>query len=119
MSMKFNELTLKPTKNLDVLTAFGVLGIIALIILPIPTGLLDVLLTFNISLSVIILVLSMFTTNVLQLSVFPTLLLVTTLFRLGLSITATRLILSQGYAGAVVEAFGVFVTGDNLVVGAI
>ena len=61
----------------------------------------------------------MFTTEVLDFSVFPSLLLVTTLFRLGLNISATRLILSEGYAGKVIESFGVFVTGENYIVGAI
>ncbi|NLH57909.1 MAG: FHIPEP family type III secretion protein, partial [Clostridiales bacterium] len=107
------------TKHIDVVIALGILGIVILIILPIPTGLLDILLTFNITLSVIILLLAMFTTQILQFSIFPTLLLVTTLFRLGLNISSTRLILSQGYAGQVVGAFGSFVTGDNYVVGAI
>lgn len=107
------------TKHIDVVIALGILGIVILIILPIPTGFLDILLTFNITLSVIILLLAMFTTQILQFSIFPTLLLVTTLFRLGLNISSTRLILSQGYAGQVVGAFGSFVTGDNYVVGAI
>ncbi|HZK34565.1 MAG TPA: FHIPEP family type III secretion protein, partial [Bacillota bacterium] len=107
------------SKHMDTMVAFGILGIIVLIVIPIPTGLLDVLLTFSITLSVIILLLSMFTTEILQLSIFPTLLLITTLLRLGLNISSTRLILSQRFAGRVVEAFGGFVTGDNYVVGAI
>lgn len=119
MSVRTKEHYLKPADYLDVLTAFGVLGIITLIILPIPAGVLDMLLTINITLSVVVLLLSMFTKEVLQFSVFPTLLLVTTLFRLGLNISSTRLILSKGYAGKVVESFGVFATGDNYIVGAI
>lgn len=119
MSMNIKQLYHKPTKYIDVLIAFGVLGIITLIILPVPTFLLDILLTLNITLSVIILLISMFTTEVLEFSVFPSLLLVTTLFRLGLNISATRLILRDGYAGQVVESFGVFATGDNYIVGAI
>src|SRR5690554_695467 len=119
MSMDIKQLYNKPTKYIDVLIAFGILGIITLIILPIPTGLLDLLLTLNITLSIIILLLSMFTTEILQFSVFPTLLLVTTLFRLGLNISSTRLILRDGYAGQVIESFGAFVTGDNYIVGAI
>ena len=71
--------------NMDVVAAFGILGIIAMIVIPISTGLLDILLTFNITFSIIILLLTLFTTDVLQFSVFPTLLLVTTLFRLGLN----------------------------------
>nr|WP_283205571.1 flagellar biosynthesis protein FlhA [Garciella nitratireducens] len=109
----------KVRKNTDIIVAFGVMGIITLIILPISTVLLDILLTFNITLSVIILLLSMFTTDILQFSIFPTLLLITTLFRLGLNISSTRLILSQGNAGQVVEAFGNFVTGGNYIVGGV
>lgn len=105
--------------NMDVLAAVGVLGIIAMIILPISTGLLDILLTFNITFSIIIILLTLFTTEILQFSIFPTLLLVTTLFRLGLNVSSTRLILSQGNAGEVIAAFGNFVTGNNYIVGAI
>src|SRR5690554_2311873 len=96
----------KITNNADALAAFGVISIIAMIILPMPTALLDILLTFNITFSMIILVLTMFTTEILQFSIFPTLLLITTLFRLGLNISSTRLILSQGDAGDVIAAFG-------------
>ena len=112
-----NKFKLK--ENLDVLVAFGVLGIVMMIIIPLPKGILDVLLAFNITLSVVILVITMFTTNVLQMSVFPTLLLVTTLFRLGLNISSTRLILTEADAGAIIEAFGDFVIQGNYVVGII
>lgn len=112
-----NKINLK--KNSDVLVAFGVLGIVLMIIIPLPSALLDVLLAFNITLSALIIMITMFTTNVLQLSVFPTLLLVTTLLRLGLNISSTRLILSQGSAGKIIEAFGNFVIGGNYVVGII
>ena len=74
-------------ENLDVLVAIGVIGIVLMIIIPLPKGVLDVLLALNITLSVVIMLITMFTTNVLQLSVFPTLLLVTTLFRLALNIS--------------------------------
>lgn len=103
----------------DVLVAFGVIGIILMIIIPLPAAVLDVLLALNITISVVIALITMFTTNVLQLSVFPTLLLVTTLFRLGLNISSTRLILSGGEAGAIIAAFGEFVIGGNYVVGII
>ena len=112
-----NKINLK--KNSDVLVAFGVLGIVLMIIIPLPSALLDVLLAFNITLSALIIMITMFTTNVLQLSVFPTLLLVTTLLRLGLNISSTRLILSEGSAGKIIEAFGEFVIGGNYVVGII
>jgi flagellar biosynthesis protein FlhA len=105
--------------NLDILVALGVIGIVLMIIIPLPPALLDVLIAFNITLAVIILLLTMFTTEVLQFSVFPTLLLITTLFRLGLNISSTRLILTEAYAGDIIEAFGEFVVGGNYVVGII
>ncbi|MCM8710984.1 flagellar biosynthesis protein FlhA [Clostridium sp. SYSU_GA19001] len=105
--------------NTDVLVAFLVIGIILMIIIPLPSVLLDFLLAVNITLSIVIILLTMFTTEVLQFSIFPTLLLITTLFRLGLNISSTRLILSQGYAGHIIEAFGSFVVGGNYVVGII
>ena len=112
-----NKFSLK--NNLDVVVAFGVLGIVMMIIIPLPDVLLDILLAFNITLSVVILLITMFTTNVLQMSVFPTLLLVTTLFRLGLNISSTRLILTEADAGSIIEAFGDFVIRGNYVVGII
>ncbi len=106
-------------KNTDVLVAFGVLGIVLMIIIPLPTFILDLLLAFNILISAGILVMTMFTTHVLQFSIFPTLLLITTLLRLGLNISSTRLILSQGDAGEIIAAFGDFVIGGNYIVGII
>lgn len=105
--------------NLDIIVAFGVIGIVLMIIIPLPAGLLDILIAFNITVSIVIILLTMFTTEVLQFSVFPTMLLITTLFRLGLNISSTRLILSQGYAGEIINAFGSFVVGGNYVVGII
>lgn len=105
--------------NLDIFVAFGVICIVMMIIIPLPKMLLDILLAFNITLSIIIIMITMFTTNVLQLSVFPTLLLVTTLFRLGLNISSTRLILTEADAGEIIRAFGDFVVGGNYVVGII
>lgn len=106
-------------ENLDVLVAIGVIGIVLMIIIPLPKGVLDVLLALNITLSVVIMLITMFTTNVLQLSVFPTLLLVTTLFRLALNISSTRLILTEADAGSIITAFGDFVVGGNYAVGII
>ena len=106
-------------ENLDVFVAIGVIGIVLMIIIPLPKGVLDVLLALNITLSVVIMLITMFTTNVLQLSVFPTLLLVTTLFRLALNISSTRLILTEADAGKIITAFGDFVVGGNYVVGII
>lgn len=103
----------------DTIVAFGLIGIVLMIIIPLPPFILDILLAVNITISVMIMLLSMFTTEVLQFSVFPTLLLVTTLFRLALNISSTRLILSEAYAGQIIEAFGSFVIGGNYVVGII
>ncbi|WP_024621254.1 flagellar biosynthesis protein FlhA [Metaclostridioides mangenotii] len=105
--------------QLDIIVALGVMCIILMIIIPLPTFLLDLLLSVNISLSILILLMTLFTKNILELSIFPTMLLITTLFRLGLNMSSTRLILSEGYAGNVIEAFGSFVVGGNYVVGII
>ena len=103
----------------DILAGFGILGIVLMIIIPLPPFVLDILLSVNIAFSVLILLITLFSTNILQLSMFPTILLVSTLFRLGLNISSTRLILGQGYAGNVIESFGSFVVGGNYVVGVI
>lgn len=105
--------------NLDIVIAFGVILIVLMIIIPLPPGILDIFFAINISISVVIMLLTMFTTNVLQLSVFPTLLLVTTLFRLALNVSSTRLILGEANAGKIVQAFGEFVIGGNYFVGII
>ncbi len=103
----------------DVLVAFGVIGIVLMIIIPMPTFLLDIFIAFNITIAIIVILMTMFTTEVLQFSVFPTLLLITTLFRLALNISSTRLILRDGYAGEIIESFGSFVVGGNYIVGII
>ncbi len=105
--------------NLDIVVAFGVILIVLMIIIPLPTWLLDFCFAINISISVVIMLITMFTTSVLQLSVFPTLLLVTTLFRLALNASSTRLILGQADAGKIIEAFGEFVIGGDYFVGII
>ena len=92
--------------------------VIVLIIIPLPTWLLDFMLVLNISISLIILLMTMYIKSPLEFSIFPSLLLVTTIFRLSLNISSTRLILgNKGNAGQVVYAFGHFVTGNNAVVG--
>ena len=93
--------------------------IVGLMIVPIPPELLDFLLTLNITAAVLILLTTLYTENALSFSVFPTLLLIITLFRLSLNITGTRLILLHGYAGRVIEAFGNVVVGGNYAVGII
>jgi type III secretion protein V len=106
-------------KYSDLILAFVVIAIIGMLIVPLPTFLLDILLTINISLSVIILLISLYIPGALQISVFPTLLLITTMYRLALTVSTTRLILSTGDAGEVVLAFGNFVARGNFVVGGI
>lgn len=103
----------------DIWIGFAILGIVLMIIIPLPPALLDVMIAINIALSILILLLTLFSTNILQLSIFPTILLITTLFRLALNISSTRLILGEGYAGNIIEAFGSFVVGGNYVVGII
>jgi flagellar biosynthesis protein FlhA len=101
----------------DIVVSLGIISIVLIIIIPIPLILLDVLLSLNISLSLLILLISVHNKEPLQFSVFPSMLLITTLFRLALNISTTRNILSQGYGGEVIEAFGAFVIGSNAIVG--
>ena len=104
-------------KNNDVILAVGLVIIISMMILPLPPQLLDVLLTLNISLSVIILLVCLFTKEPLEYSSFPIILLISTIFRLGLNVSSTRLILLKAEAGEVISSFGEFVVGGNYVVG--
>jgi flagellar biosynthesis protein FlhA len=107
-------------KNLGVskfAVPIGVIGIIVMMVVPLPTFLLDLLIAFNITAALLILLVSMFVQRPLDFSVFPALLLVATLFRLALNISATRLVLRDGDAGKVIHAFGTFVVGGNLVIG--
>ena len=106
-------------KRTDMIVGFGIIGIILMIIIPLPPFLLDMMLGINIGFSLLILLMTIFSSSILELSIFPTILLVTTLFRLGLNISSTRLILGQGYAGNVIESFGSFVVGGNYIVGII
>ena len=101
----------------DVIIAFAIVTIVIMMIIPLPTLLLDVLICFNITMALIIVMSAIYNVEPLDLSVFPSLLLVTTLFRLALNISSTRLILLEGYAGEVITAFGNFVIGGNAVVG--
>ena len=104
-------------KNNDIVFAIGLVVIVLMMVIPIPPQLLDLLLTINISLSVLILLVCLYTKEPLDYSSFPTILLVATLFRLGLNVTSTRLILLEANAGSVIESFGQFVIGGNYVVG--
>jgi len=99
------------------IVAIAVMAVLMLIIVPLPTFIVDIMLTLNISISLVIFLLSMYVKEPLQFSIFPTMLLITTLFRLSLNFSTTRLILGKGYAGEVIDAFGNFVTGSNPIVG--
>ncbi|MCS6965195.1 MAG: flagellar biosynthesis protein FlhA [Candidatus Kapabacteria bacterium] len=101
----------------DVAVAVGILGILTLLIFPLPTSLLDLLLALNITVSLSVLLVAIYVRHPLELTVFPSLLLLTTLFRLGLNVATTRLILGQADAGEIIRAFGGFVVAGNYVVG--
>lgn len=105
--------------NYDLLVAGFIVGIVLMIIIPLPSEVLDILLIFSITSSLVIFLMTLFTEEPLQFSVFPSLLLITTLYRLALNISSTRLILSEAYAGKVISAFGDFVVGGDYVVGLI
>lgn len=104
-------------KTKDLVVLAGVIGIVMMMILPIPTWLLDVLLIVNISLAMIILLIAMNTKEALEFSIFPAMLLITTLFRLALNISTTKLILGQGDAGSVVATFGSWIAGGQIAIG--
>ncbi|MDA8402269.1 MAG: FHIPEP family type III secretion protein, partial [Deltaproteobacteria bacterium] len=109
-------------KNSDVLLALLFMMVIGLMVIPITTWMLDIFLTFSIAFGIIILLVSIYVLRPLEFSIFPTILLVATLFRLSLEIAATRLILLYGYkgpdaAGIVIQSFGQFVVGGNFAVG--
>lgn len=95
----------------------AIVVVVAMMVVPLPAAFLDLLLAFNITAAVIILLTSMYVTRALDFGVFPSLLLIATMFRLALNVSATRLVLTDGYAGKVIEAFGHFVVGGSLIVG--
>ncbi|WP_433749779.1 flagellar biosynthesis protein FlhA [Falsibacillus pallidus] len=101
----------------DISVLLSVILIVAMLIIPLPTWMLSVLIIINISLALLVLLTSMNMQEPLQFSIFPSLLLLLTLFRLGLNVSTTRSILSKGEAGGVVETFGTFVVGGNVLVG--
>ena len=103
----------------DIMLAFLVVAIICLMILPLPTPMVDALLATNLTIAVSLLMLAIYIPSALSLSTFPTLLLFTTLFRLSLNITTTRTILINAYAGEIINTFGNFVVSGNFVVGAV
>ena len=117
----FKSITDKPQ---EIVIAVGILVIIAVMVMPIPPMLLDILLSFSITFSLIILMVAVFMLQPLEFSVFPSLLLIVTLLRLSLNVASTRLILlhgaeGEGAVGEVIQSFGTFVVGGNYVVGTV
>src|SRR5262249_12470393 len=107
------------TQFSDILLVACVGAMVGMMIVPLPTMLLDILLSVNITIAVTIMMVSIYISNATQIASYPTLLLITTLYRLSLDISATRLILVQANAGEVIRAFGMFVVSGNFVVGAV
>lgn len=112
-----NRLAISAMQRSEVVGAAIVMSIVFMMIIPLPTGLIDVLIALNICISSLLIVLAMYLPKPLAFSTFPSVLLLTTMFRLALSISTTRQILLQQDAGHIVEAFGNFVVGGNLAVG--
>ncbi|MFC1538599.1 flagellar biosynthesis protein FlhA [Candidatus Latescibacterota bacterium] len=112
-----NSLRKRRSTVSDAILAILVIAILGVMIIPVPAPLIDILLTFNIVFAIIILLVTMYITSPLELSVFPGLLLVATVFRLALNVATTRLILGQASAGDVIASFGTFVVQGNYVVG--
>lgn len=114
----------KYTKNVDLMVAVGLLLILGVMIIPLPAWMLDITLTFSLASAILIFLVAIYINKALEFSVFPSLLLITTLYRLGLNVATTRLILTHGHegpqsAGEVIKAFGNFVVGNNYVIGSI
>lgn len=103
----------------DIILVTLLIFVIALMIVPLPTPIVDLLIGINLAISVTIMLISIYVPGALEFSVFPSLLLFTTLFRLSLNITTTRLILLKGNAGEIIDTFGNFVVGGNLIVGGV
>jgi len=103
----------------DIYMAAIIVSVLALFIIPVPFWVLDTLIAVNLTISVVLLMMSLYVRNALAISTFPSLLLITTLFRLSLSITSTRMVLVDGYAGEIIFTFGKFVVSGNFVVGAV
>ena len=104
-------------KNSDIVLAIALLLMLGLMLMPLPAAMLDFFLAINITTAILIFIISLYIKKPLDISIFPGLLLILTLFRLSLNISSTRLILLNGYAGKVIESFGTFVVGGDYVVG--
>ncbi len=123
-ALNFNNFVSNITKNRDLTVVFFVIAIIAIIIVPLPSSVLDLFLTISLAVSVLILMISLYIPKPTDLTTFPTLILVITLYRLSLNIATTRMILSKGHEGPeavsdIITSFGQFVVGGNYVIGVI
>jgi flagellar biosynthesis protein FlhA len=107
----------KLLKHSDLIAAIGVVLVVSMLVIPLPAAVLDLMITCNISAALAIVVATMYINKALEFSAFPTLLLLTTMFRLAINVSVTRLVLTTGNAGSVVASFGQFVVGGNVVVG--
>src|SRR5258708_24094160 len=109
----------RPSGLKDALMAGVILTIVGMLIVPLPDWLLDLCIAINLATAVVVVMVTLYTREPLEFSVFPSLLLVMTLFRLALNIAATKLILATGQPGHIIQAFGTVVLGNNFVVGVI
>lgn len=112
----------KYSRNTDLMVALGILMVLSVMLIPLPAFILDLALTASLAISILILLVSVYISRALEFSVFPSLLLITTLYRLALNVATTRIILTHGHegpaaAGGVIKAFGNFVIGNNYVIG--
>jgi flagellar biosynthesis protein FlhA len=101
----------------DLMAAVGVVMVVSMLVIPLPSAIIDLLITLNISAALAVVVATLYLGKALEFSAFPSLLLLTTLFRLAINVSVTRLILTRGDAGGVVRAFGQFVVGGNVIIG--
>lgn len=104
-------------RSSDLILALWIIAVVVMIVLPVPPAVIDLLITFNLTAAVGLLMTALYIPSAIHLSMFPSMLLVTTLFRLGVNISSTRQILLHAYAGHIIQAFGDFVVGGNYVVG--
>jgi len=107
------------TQSSDIVLAFFIITIVMMIIIPVSPAFLDNLIAINLAVSICLLMVSLYIPKAVNLSIFPSLLLITTLFRLGIEISATRQILLHAYAGHIIQTFGQFVVGGNFIVGGV
>ena len=119
MSTLMSKPETRGARTAEIGVALAVVFVIALLVVPLPPFVLDLCLSLSIGISLVVLLVSLYTTDPLEFSSFPALILLLTLFRLALNVSSTRLILSEGHAGQVIQAFGQFVIGGNYAVGVV